>query len=63
VNTIIQRSRTDDTLPDIFKQWVGGAWQEWLDTIDENNLSHQRSEDIVEDILKVSRLYANQYRQ
>lgn len=57
---MIRRFQTDDTLNDIFKQWVDGAWQEWLDQVDEQD---EKSYDVVNDILKVSRLFANQYRQ
>jgi len=61
IENMLRRFETDTTLPDILKAWIDGAWQEWLDLLDPDK--DELSYEVVEDILKVSRLYAEQYRQ
>jgi uncharacterized protein YegL len=60
IEAMIERYRTDDEAAATFKQWTRAGWNVWTDDLDQYD---DRSSAIVLDILRVSRLLAERYRQ
>jgi len=59
VTSLLKRYDTDADLPDTWKRWIDGAWEVWMEVVKD---SDERNKEIMMDLLKLSRLYANRYR-